>query len=195
MSQCAKGAAIYTGDSDDTLPTVSNGFGGSPWVSFETISGGENYNLGLIFKNELFDSSVMYCPQNNINGGSSDGFKGGPHSFKYTHSYNTDDEGVLRIASGDSRARSSYNFAPIKMSTDKRRKLKIAQIESDQILLTDNILSQNRVAHNLYTPGWNVMRIDMGVKFTRSRDAYNFIATDVDNDWARFDTLREMLVE
>lgn len=195
MSQCAKGTAIYTGDSDDTLPNVNGGFGGSPWISYETINGGSYYNLGLVYINDLIDSSVMYCPQNNINGGSSDGFNVGSHSFKYTHQYNTDDEGVLRVASGDSRTRSSYNFAPVKMTTDQRRKLKIAQIESDQILLTDNLLSQNRVAHKLYTPGWNIMRVDMGIKFIKSRPAYNFIATDVDNDWNRFETLREMLLE
>lgn len=195
MGQCAKGTAIYTGDSDDTLPNVSNAFGGSPWISYETITGSNYYNLGLVYSSELIDSSVMYCTQNNINGGSNDGFNGGSHSFKYTHNYNTNDEGVLRIASGDSRTRSSYNFAPISMTTAKRRKLKIAQIESDQILLTDNVLSQNRVAHKLYTPGWNVMRVDMGVKFTRSKQAYDFISVDVDNDWARFETLRQLLVK
>lgn len=35
----------------------------------------------------------------------------------------------------------------------------------------------------------------MGVKFTRSKKAYDFIATDVDNDWARFETLRQFLVK
>ena len=194
MGQCAKGTAIYTGDSDDTLPNVTGGYGGSPWISYETMHGGSYYNLGLVYINELIDSSVMYCPQANINGGSSDGFNSGSHSYKYTHKYNTD-EGVLKIASGDSRTRSSYNFAPIKMTTDQRRKLKIAHIESDQILLTDNLLSQNRVAHNQYFPGWNIMRVDMGVKFVKNKSAYNFIATDVDNDWNRFETLREMLLE
>ena len=104
-------------------------------------------------------------------------------------------DGVLAIAGGDTRTRSSYNFAPVKLTTDNRRKLKMAQIDSEQILLSDNILSQNRVAHNKYIPGWNIMRFDTGVKFIRSKQAYNFIATDVDNDWARFETLREMLVK
>ena len=195
MGQCAKGTAIYTGDSDDTLPTVTSSYGNSPWISYETKKGSNYYNLGLVYVNNLIDSSVMYCPQANLNGGSDDGFNVGSHSYKYTHKYNTDDDGVLRIASGDSRTRSSFNFAPIKMTTDNRRKLKIAQIESDQILLSDNILSQNRVSHKEYTPGWNIMRVDMGVKFTKNKSAYNFITTNVDNDWARFDILREMLVQ
>jgi len=194
LGQCAKGVAVYTADSDDTLPNVNGGYGGSPWLSYETLKGGNYYNLGLVYINDLIDSSVMYCPQANINGGSEDGFNVGSHSYKYTHKYNTE-EGVLRIASGDSRTRSSYNFAPIKMTTDKRRRLRIAQIDSDQIFLSDNILSQNRVAHHQYTPGWNIMRADMGVKFTRNKQAYNFVSTNVDNDWDRFETLREMLVE
>ena len=194
MGQSAKGTAIYTGDSDDTLPNVTGGYGNSPWISYETKHSSSYYNLGLVYINGLIDSTVMYCPQANINGGSDDGFNTGSHSYKYTHEYNTD-EGLLEIASGDTRTRSSYNFAPVKMSTDKRRKLRIAQIESDQILLTDNLLSQNRVAHKEYTPGWNIMRVDMGVKFTKNKTAYNFLATDVDNDWDRFETLREMLVD
>ena len=195
MGQCAKGSAIYTADSDDTLPNVNGGYGGSPWISYETINGGNYYNLGLVYKNDLIDSSVMYCPQANINGGSEDGFNAGSHSYKYTHRYNTDDKGVLRIASGDSRTRSSFNFVPVKMSTDKRRRLKIAQIDSEQFFITDNILSQNRVSHKQYIPGWNIMRVDTGVKFTKSKAAYNFLATDVDNDWARFEILRELLAE
>ena len=194
MGQCAKGTAIYTGDSDDTLPNVTGGYSGSPWISYETKTGGNYYNLGLVYINGLIDSSVMYCPQNNINGGGDDGFNFGSHSSKYTYQYNTVD-GVLTVASGDSRTRSSYNFSPVKMATDKRRKLKISMIDTDQILLSDNILSQNRVAHNQYIPGWNIMRFDAGVKFTKSKTAYNFIATDVDNDWVRFETLREMLLK
>lgn len=194
MGQCARGVAIYTGDSDDTLPGVTGGYENSPWISYETKYGGNFYNLGLIYSTDLIDSSVMYCPENNLNGSSNDGFNSGSNSERYTHKYNTVD-GVLTIASGDSRTRSSFNFAPIKMTTDNRRKLKMSQIDSDQILLTDNILSQNRVAHKKYKVGWNIMKIDMGVSFVKNQQAYNFISTDVDNNWTRFETLREMLLD
>ena len=194
ISQCSKATLVYSTSNDQLLPPAGVSFGVSPWESYVSKRDGEFYNLGKLYADNLLDTSVMYCPQNNMQGDASDGFNSGSHSIKYTHRYNIQN-GVLTVRGSDYQTRSSYNFTPVYMSTDKRNNLKLSKLENDQIFLSDNILSQNRVAHNMYNAGWNILKTDMSLKFKRSNIAWNFIGEDVDNDWGRFETLRTYLIE
>lgn len=193
ISQCSKGALVYSAGNNGTLPQVGVDFGVSPWESYVSKRDSQYYNLGQLYKNDLIDTNVMYCPQNNLQGYADDGFNSGSHSLKYTHRYNVE-EGVLIINPSDYQTRSSYNFVPVYMSTSKRNKLRMSQLDNDQVFISDNVLSQNRVAHNKYNIGWNIMKTDMSLRFKYSKVAWNYIKEDVDNDWGRFEVLRTYLI-
>ena len=104
-------------------------------------------------------------------------------------------DGELAFGPGQNRIRINYNFIP---GARYGSSANLFQLESNEIMITDNIISRSRSPHTVGVPGWNVLKVDGSVKFTRSKSVFaklhNYSATDLGN-WGKFDIVTEPLTK
>ncbi|MCM8534617.1 MAG: prepilin-type N-terminal cleavage/methylation domain-containing protein [Lentisphaeraceae bacterium] len=184
MNQIGKGVVNYTTDFDGYLPPSGTIHGTKPYSTYLVKTSNSNlnqsFNLGPIYEKGYISEEVIFCPQSSLTS-----------KDKFTYEfYKTGDK--IEIPSGDWCIRSSYNFAIANMSTTKRNKLKLQTFESNDILLADHMLGQTGTAHKTYGTGWNVMKLDLGVRFKRSKEVWSRMGNW---DWATIDDISDLLVE
>ena len=188
MRQSGNGLLLSVKNNNGTFPDVQNHHQSAPYTTRVAYWTSTNkwYNLGKTYQ-EGYSSSAeaFYCPQNEENG-----------TTKFTYGYNSDSDGEFDVHSGDYYIRVSYHLLPNYMTTNKRRSLKIAKLESDDLLMSELMTSQSVVAHKKYGVGWNIMKTDSSVKFKKSENAWAIIqAGSLGWDWNGMESVKEELLK
>ncbi|MCM8531479.1 MAG: type II secretion system GspH family protein [Lentisphaeraceae bacterium] len=181
MNQIGKGTMAYTTNFDRKLPPSGTIHGEKAYSTYLVFTNkDESLNLGPILTENYISEEVIFCPQSSISS-----------KDRFTYEFYKTNNGI-QIRSDDWCIRSSYNFAVANVSTVKRNKLTISNFDSSDILLADHMLGQSGSAHKVFGKGWNVMKLDLSIKFKKSQEVWARMGSW---DWDNIDTISDLLME
>ena len=187
LKQNGTGLSLYNKDNDGKYPDVQNHFNKAPYTTrvAKWSKGWAWYNLGVLYNQKLVsDSRTFFCPQHEVN-----------RSKKLTYSYNTKDD-EFNVNKDDYYIRVSYQLLLNQMSTSERRKLRVTQLDSDDLLLNSQAESKGATAHKLYKPGWNIMKPDMAVRFKYSDKVMQYLESgSMTWNWSKANNVKEELIK
>lgn len=165
LKQTATAFTSYSVSNDGKFPPVLSSFNSNPWTTYVMYESGKYYNMGKLQADGIVNGAeIFFCPQNEANS-----------QELFTLKYNTNSSGNVVIPSGDSRARSSYHFLMENMGYDKRKKIRLSQLENDTAFLMDKLNHDENTAHNKWGIGWNFMRPDTSIKFIKSKKVWDIV--------------------
>lgn len=152
--------------------------------------GNEKYVLlGKVWsENYMSSPETIFCPQANIDA------KGTLRSFSYYLVNEKFDPFTVLAANGKKAGRSTYTLYPYAKSSAEWKSLTIAQMENDEMWLSDNLWNSQHF--NSRTHGWNVSKVDLSLKYVKNNEVFSYIEanSDIWSNWGKCNTVRNALL-